>query len=44
MNIYRYKPDETDKDDIALVEALNLCNKFPDMESILQTSPSAPAV
>lgn len=37
-------PDETEIQDIAFVEALNFCNKFPDRESISHIIPSAPAV
>lgn len=37
-------PGEMAREDIAFEAALNLFNKFPDIESISQTIPSAPAV
>ena len=39
-----YIPEEMERQDTALVEALNFSNRFPVLQSILQTIPSAPAV
>lgn len=41
---YIHIPGETDIEDIAFVEALNLANKFPVMESSSHIIPSTPAV